>query len=78
MKNLKHNIPEDTYDLYAGKGYYTIRRKDIYFAGNSSDLVIEQDLMRLFKTSGGLTRGHGITDNTISWFVDILPRTIPI
>ena len=78
MKNLKHNIPEDTYDLYARKGYYTIRRKDIYFAGNSSDLVIEQDLMRLFKSSGGLTRGRGITDNTISWFVDILPRTIPI
>ena len=65
MKNLKHNIPEDTYDLYAGKGYYTIRRKGIYFAGNSSDPVIEQDLMRLSKTSGGLTRGQ---DDKRTWY----------
>jgi hypothetical protein len=78
MKSLKDRIPEGAYNLYTKRGYYTIRRKNIFFAGNSSDLVIEQDLMRLFKTSGGLTRGRGITDNTISWFVDILPKYIPI
>ena len=79
MKSPKDKMPEDTYDLYTKKGYYTIwRKEDIFFAGNLSDLVLEQDLMCLFKASGGLTRGRGITDNTISWFVDIIPSCIPI
>ena len=42
MERLKDKMPEDTYDLNTKKGYYTIRRKDIFFAWNSSDLIIEQ------------------------------------
>ena len=34
--------------------------------------------MRLFKCSGGMTRGRGITDSTISSFVNVMPRCIPI
>ena len=34
--------------------------------------------MRLFKGSGGMSRGRGITESTISWFVDIVPQCIPI
>ena len=49
-----------------------------FFRGNSSDLVIEQDLMRLFKVSGDMTRGRGITDSTMACFVNILPQCIPI
>ena len=37
-----------------------IRRSDRYWAGLSSDLVIEQVLMRSMKTNGGLTRGRGM------------------
>ena len=39
-----------------------IRRSDCYWAGLSSDLVIEQVLMRSMKTNGGLTRGRGMTE----------------
>ena len=39
-----------------------VRRSDRYWAGLSTDLVIEQVLMRSIKTTGGLTRGHGMTD----------------
>ena len=39
------------------KGYHVMRRTDKDFAGLSMDLAIEQELMRSFKTSGGLTRG---------------------
>ena len=53
-----------------------MRRKD-FFSGNSSDLVIEQDLMRLFKVSGGMTRERG-TDSTMACFVNILPQCIPL
>ena len=34
--------------------------------------------MRLFKCSGGMTRGRGITGSTISSFVNVMPRCIPI
>ena len=36
-------------------GKHVIRRSDCYWAGLSSDLVIEQVLMRSVKTTGGLT-----------------------
>ncbi len=39
-----------------------VRRTDRYWAGLSSDLVIEQVLMRSMKTSGGLTRGREMTE----------------
>ena len=66
MKTLKNKIPEEEYLLYTEKGCFTIRRKDCYFGGNSSDLIIEQDLMRLLKASGGRTRGRKITESTIA------------
>ena len=37
-------------------GLHVFRRGERYWAGLSSDLVIEQVLMRSMKTSGGLTR----------------------
>ena len=77
MKSLKSKIPADKFHLFFYHGFFTICRKK-YFAGNFSDLIIEQDLMRLFKSSGGMTRGRGITDSTITNFVDVMPRCIPI
>lgn len=43
-------------------GLHVIRRSDRYWSGLSSDLVIEQALMRSVKTSGGLTRGKGMSE----------------
>ena len=42
-------------------GHHVVRRSNRYRAGISSDLTIEQTLMRGAKTSGGLARGRGIT-----------------
>ncbi|CAG2201575.1 unnamed protein product [Mytilus edulis] len=39
-----------------------MRRSERYWAGLSSDLMIEQVLMRRVKTAGGLTRGRGMGD----------------
>src|SRR6218665_3422664 len=43
-------------------GYHFIRRSNQFWAGLSSDLVIEQTLMRSLKTCGCLTRGSGLSD----------------
>ena len=43
-------------------GLHVVRRSDRLWAGLSTDLVIEQVLMRSLKASGGLTRGRGFTE----------------
>ena len=43
-------------------GFHVIRRSNQFWAGHSSDLVIEQTLMRSLKSSGGLTHGSGMTE----------------
>ena len=45
------------------EGYHVVRRSDMFWAGLSTDLIIEQVLMRSIKTHGGLTRGKGMTEN---------------
>ena len=44
-------------------GYHVMRRSDRYWAGLSSDLVLEQTLMKTLKTTGGLTRGRGMAES---------------
>ena len=46
-------------------GFHVVRRSDRKWAGLSKDLVIEQVLMRSMKTSGGLTRGRGMTEQQL-------------
>ena len=40
-----------------------VRTSDRFWAGLSSGLVIEQALMRSYKTDDGLTREKGMTEN---------------
>lgn len=51
------------------QGMHVVRRSDRYWAGLSTDLVIEQELMRSLKTAGGLTRGTGMTETQRSLWV---------
>ena len=43
-------------------GYHSIWRSEREWAGLSPDYVIESILMRSLKTSGGLTRGRGMSE----------------
>ena len=43
-------------------GLHVVWQTDRYWAGLSTDLVIEQVLMRSVKSTGGLTRGRGIDE----------------
>ncbi|CAG2217708.1 unnamed protein product [Mytilus edulis] len=53
-----------------------MRRSDRFWSGLSSDLVIEQVLMRCIKTTGGLTRGRGMTDAQRSLWILSMPQCI--
>lgn len=52
---------KDVYDCFKA-GLHIVRRTDRLWGGLSTDLMIEQVLMRSVKTSGGLTRGKGMTE----------------
>ena len=68
MSNL-HNDHLDVYQHFR-EGLHVVRRSDRYWAGLSSDLIIEQVLMRSLKTSGGLTRGRGMTEQQrLTWLL---------
>ena len=57
-------LPETHPDIHRSflDGCHVIRSSNRYWAGLSSELIIEQVLMRSIKTNGGLTRGRGFTE----------------
>ena len=68
MQNLITTHP-DVNALFES-GFHVVRRSDRYWAGISTDLAIEQILMRSLKTSGGLTRGRGMSEfQRIQWLL---------
>ena len=59
-------------------GFHTIRRSDRFWAGLSTDLVIEQTLMRSVKISGGLTRRRGMDELQRSIWLFSTPVTAEV
>ena len=45
-------------------GKFIVRRSERYWVGLPCDLIIEQVLMRSLKSTGGLTRGPGMSEVT--------------
>jgi hypothetical protein len=68
MENLKVDHP-DVYKAFVS-GYHMVRRSNRFWAGLSTDLIIEQVLMRSLKTTGGLTRGSGMSEQQrVTWLL---------
>ncbi len=73
MSNLHVTHPR-TYAQFM-KGLHVIRRSHKFWAGLSTDLAIEQILMRSMKCQGGLTRSRGINDHQRSiWLLSMPAR----
>ena len=64
MLNLGNSMAPDEYDRFTSRGLFTVRQFDKYWCGMWTDMTIEQVLIRSLKTSGGLTRGRGISPST--------------
>ena len=75
---LYNIMPEKEYDQFTEQGYFTIRRSNKFWDEVFSVQTTEQFLMRLLKTSGGMTHGRGITDSTLTRWVHSLPPCVPI
>ena len=67
-------LPETNPDILKfEEGFHIVRRSDRFWAGISTDLLIEQVLMRSVKTQGGLTRGKGMTEMQQLLWVQSMP-----
>ena len=73
MSELENRHP-DVYKKFLN-GRHVVRRSNKFWAGLSSDLVIEQTLMRSLKTSGGLTHGSGMNEEQRSLWTMSMPVT---
>ena len=60
MSKLEQNNPKAYQKFLAG--YHVVRRSNHHWAGISTDLIIEQTLMRTMKNVGGITRGRSMTE----------------
>ena len=63
LQNMSQ-LPTDHPTVYQAfmSGNHVVRRSDRFWAGLSTDLVIEQVLMRSVKSTGGMTRGRGMSE----------------
>ena len=73
MKNLNTIMGWDQFAKYTSDGYWTIRRSNRFWSGNFTDQTIEQVLMRMVKSKGGLAHGRGVTASTQYIMVHIIP-----
>ena len=73
MSNLEEKHP-DVYRKFFD-GFHIVRRSNQCWAGISSDLVIEQTLMKSLKSTGGLTRGSGMTADMRNLWTSSAPLT---
>ena len=60
MQDLQRTHP-DVHSRFM-EGFHVARRSHRFWAGLSTDLLIEQVLMRSVKKNGGLTRGRGMSE----------------
>ncbi|GBM38242.1 hypothetical protein AVEN_47338-1 [Araneus ventricosus] len=51
------------------QGFFTARRSAKFSCGTSTDMVIEQSLMKSMKTDGGIARGRSTQESVISKWV---------
>ena len=73
MSTLEDKMLPNEFEAFTSKGYFTVRRTDKMWPGVWTDMTIEQVLMRAMKTSGGLTRGRGMTESVVSRWVLGMP-----
>lgn len=76
MATLKVDHPE-VHNLFI-KGHHVVRQSDAYWCGVPTDQIIECQLMRALKSTGGVSRGRGWTDSVRLVWVMSRPVCIDI
>ena len=75
MNELPNTMAKKEYEKLTTDGFFTVRCSNRYWSGTWSDMIIEQYLMKGFKSSGGLTHGRGITESTLAQWIKAMPAS---
>ena len=68
MENLENTMDRDSFKKFTGN-FFTIKRSEQFFSGTSSDMVIEQTLMKSSKMQRGLVHGRSTKESALTKFV---------
>lgn len=68
-KKAKENPLDYELRQFTKEGFFTIRRSDKFWCEISSEMTIEQYLMRQIKSTGGLIHGRGIYETVLSEWI---------
>lgn len=63
MTNLSDRMTEEEFSLFTSHSYFSVRRTKKVFSGTWTDMILEQNLMRSLKVSGGITHGRDTSDS---------------
>ena len=75
MLKFQNIMPTAEYEKFV-KDDFTIKRSDKFRCGIWSDMTIEQTLMKAMHSSGGLTRGRGVTDSVLTKWILYMPTLL--
>ncbi|XP_071642214.1 uncharacterized protein [Temnothorax longispinosus] len=78
MSNLEQFMTVNEYQKFTESSYFTIRRSDKMTSGNWTDMTIEQTIMRLLKSEGGVTHGRGISDSVLARWILAMPTAYEV
>ncbi|KAJ8951532.1 hypothetical protein NQ314_007663 [Rhamnusium bicolor] len=78
MEICKNSMDPEDYRKMSQKDCHVVRRNNKLWSGTPLDMIIEQELMRHMKTSGGLTHGREITDSTLSRWITGMPHCLKV
>lgn len=73
-----HNMSPENYEKFVSEGMFTVRRTNNFWSGTWTDMVIEQNLMRSIKTTGGLTHGRGFTNSSLARWIAGMSVCMPV
>uniref|UniRef100_A0A6P7FJD1 Uncharacterized protein LOC114328610 n=1 Tax=Diabrotica virgifera virgifera TaxID=50390 RepID=A0A6P7FJD1_DIAVI len=68
MLQLQNLIDPEVYEKFT-EGFFAVRRSDKFSCGTSTDMVIEQSMMKAMKTDGGIARGRNTKESVMSKWV---------
>lgn len=74
MQNLQSTLSPNVFESFVTKGFFTVRRTKKVWSGTWSDMIIEQDLMRVLKVEGGLAHRSGLMESSIARWIGGMPQ----
>ena len=68
MEKLEHTMDQEAFKKFSND-FFTVKRSEKFFCGTSTDMVIEQSLMKSSKMQGRFVHGRSTKESVLTKFV---------